>query len=201
MTHPPDPIKLAKAGLRKEALALRDALPVETIAESMMEHLKQWPRFQQARAVLFYAAFRREVDLSPLCALSPEKAWYLPAVLPSHEMVFRRVTAETPMWAGAYGIPEPPETATPWSEDNNSTLLLVPGLLFDRQGYRLGYGKGYYDRFLSRTEIKALAESGTLQPVGVVPQALLHAELPHAEWDLPMNFLLTEQGIIPISKS
>ena len=65
-------------------------------------------------------------------------------------------------------------------------LVLVPGLAFDQQGWRLGYGGGFYDRFLGTSP-------GI--PVGVTYQALVWPVIPHQEHDIPMRYLVSEAGI------
>ena len=187
---------LAKPALRKQALAQRNRLDIDGISVGIGQQLAAWPVFQQAEQVLFYHAFRNEVDLWSLCHQTPGKAWFLPAILPSHELVFRQADKDFLVKDGQYGIHEPHATASEWQSGNGNTLLLVPGLLFDLQGYRLGYGKGYYDRFLSRCQNKA----DDIPKVGIVPKALVHDCLPHDDWDIPMDYLATEEGVRPISR-
>jgi 5-formyltetrahydrofolate cyclo-ligase len=67
-------------------------------------------------------------------------------------------------------------------------LILVPGLLFDPEGWRLGYGGGFYDRYLSQTQ-------GT--SAGISYQSLLKTRLPHDSHDIPMQYIITENGISP----
>lgn len=182
-----------KKFLRKLALTHRQTLPVEAINHAVCAHLVAWPLFLEARHILFYFPVRNEIDLRPLCHIAPEKAWYLPAVLSSQDMMFRRVQADFNLKPGIYGISEPPEYAEPWDVSSGQTVLLTPGLLFDASGYRLGYGKGYYDRFLSLPTIR----KHDIPKVGIVAHELIHDELPHDAWDIPMDFLCSEHGICP----
>jgi 5-formyltetrahydrofolate cyclo-ligase len=190
-----------KAALRKQALARRDALPVAKISQDVCRHLAEWPVFQRAEQVLFYFPFRNEVDLRPLYYEFPNKAWFLPAVLPSHDMLFRRVEADFALDAaigsGRYGIPEPPAHAAIWHNQGKPALLLTPGLMFDCRGYRLGYGKGYYDRFLSQLA----GQADALTRVGIVAEDLLCQTLPHDGWDMPMTYLATECGLREVGPS
>ena len=73
---------------------------------------------------------------------------------------------------------------------NEIQLVLAPGLAFDRSGWRLGYGGGFFDRFLQ--------DFGGIS-VGVVFQALLLEAVPHGEYDIPMAWLATEDGLIKVS--
>jgi len=67
--------------------------------------------------------------------------------------------------------------------------VVLPGLAFDRRGHRLGYGQGFYDRFL--------LEAPHALRVGFVPQDLIVPELPTDPWDLPAHYLVSEQGVTP----
>lgn len=183
-----------KNTLRKQALALRAQLPNEAISGAICQHLAQWPVFKAANQVLFYHPFRHEVDLLPLARQFPEKRWYLPAVMSHNHLEFFQYHPEHPLKHGKYGIQEPPATAEPLGSPEAGAILLTPGLMFDQQGYRLGYGKGYFDKFLN-----TLAQSGQLLiRVGIVPQALVQKRLPVDAWDMPMHFMVTESGILTI---
>lgn len=186
--------KPSKPALRKQALAMREQLPIAELSHAICTHLGEWSRFQQARQVLFYFPFRNEVDLRPLCRQHPEKEWYLPAVMSAQVLIFRRTGVDLVLQPGTYGIPEPPEASEVWSACSD-TLLFVPGVLFAGDGYRLGYGKGYYDRFFSQANVQ---ETNCIK-VGIVPTALIQAALPHDAWDVPMDFLATELDVRPIS--
>jgi 5-formyltetrahydrofolate cyclo-ligase len=188
---PPNP---TKASLRKQALLWRAQLPMAEISLALCARLAAWPVFQRASQVLFYYPFRGEVDLRSLWHEFPQKAWYLPAISPAQDMIFRRVDADLALQPGRYGILEPPATASPWTGPGPATLLLIPGLLYDAQGFRLGYGKGYYDRFLSLPQM----QSAACPKVGVAPTALIHPALAHDPWDAPVDFLATEEGVRPV---
>jgi 5-formyltetrahydrofolate cyclo-ligase len=198
MAHLPpfSEIKTAKKTLRKQAILWRNALPIDSLSREICEVLDAWPVFQQAEQVLSYFPHRQEIDLRPLCLAHPEKAWFLPAVEPSTAappaMIFRQYLPDKPLALSQFGIREPDASALLWS-GAASTLILVPGLLYDRQGYRLGYGKGYYDRFLS-------AQAGHLGAVGVVPNTLIHENIPREPWDVPLDLLVTEMGILEPSR-
>jgi 5-formyltetrahydrofolate cyclo-ligase len=105
-------------------------------------------------------------------------------------MEFHRYHPGAPLKEGKYGIAEPIPNGQLFDKADQNTLILVPGVMFDRQGYRLGYGKGYYDRFLSRPETM-----GGLR-IGITPSALLTDTLPHDPWDIPMQALATETGML-----
>ena len=178
-----------KSRLRKEALALRASLPMPEISRVIREQLARLPAFETASRILFYHPFKGELDFLPLALQFPQKQWYLPVSGPEFRLTFQPYQPEQTLNRGAYGIQEPanaPTATSLYPED----LLIVPGLLFDRAGHRLGYGKGYFDRFLGEAR-QAGKECVTL---GGVPEALLRETLPVEPWDLPVDWLVTEAG-------
>ena len=99
---------------------------------------------------------------------------------------FRVVDDVADMSLGAYGICEPRQNARSIRISKN-TLCVVPALAFDKSGYRLGYGKGYYDRFLSTFEGIS---------VGVTFEKFVLDTLPRGEFDLPVDLIITEGGVM-----
>lgn len=194
MTH--DPIlEHPKVRLRETALSLRAKLDIPAISGAIRTHLLAWPFFRRAGRILFYHPLPGEVDLVPLVALSPEKTWFLPTIADSPadktSLTFRRYLPGDPLQRERYGILEPAADAAPLDSLPPDSLILLPGLGFDQRGYRLGFGKGYFDRFL-----QSRVESGeTCVSVGVTPEALLHQALPNDPWDIPAKFIVTEAGV------
>ena len=92
------------------------------------------------------------------------------------------------MTPGGFGIPVPPETMDEVTPD----LLLVPFLAFDGEGYRLGYGGGYYDRTLAALR----ADNADLMAVGVAYGAQKTDKLPREATDQPLDLVVTENEII-----
>lgn len=184
-----------KPALRKQAIALRATLPMPEISRAIRAQLVTLPEFRNATRVLFYHPFRDEVDFLPLAEAFPGKAWFLPTVEPGHSITFHPYQPEHPLSTGAYGIQEPEK----WG-DNALTperlrpddFMLLPGLLFDLSGYRLGYGKGYFDRFLGAAE----RMGKSCVTVGGVPEGLLRDALPVDPWDLPVQWIVTEKKIL-----
>lgn len=102
----------------------------------------------------------------------------------TRQMDFYYIRSMADLVPRTFGVLEPlPEQCQKWTGAPNS-ICLVPGLAFDRHGFRLGYGKGYYDRFLSGyTGLK----------IGVVYEGCLCQRLPHGYYDLPVDLLITEK--------
>lgn len=110
----------------------------------------------------------------------------LPVVIAKGEpLQFRSWQAGEPLIEGNFGIETPPETAVNVFPD----VLLVPMLAFDRQGYRLGYGGGFYDRTIAK-----LRKLKPVTAIGVAYAAQEMLDLPSGEHDEPLDWILTEKG-------
>lgn len=192
---------MRKKQLRNQMLAVRKTFDLSLLESEMCQKLLSWSVFKDAKAVLSYVSMRGEVDLSRLIALNTDKTWYLPRVISTEEMIFIEINPENyrqTLVLSSMGVLEPPlmTDVSHVFNANSPALLLVPGLTFDRQGFRLGYGKGYYDRYLKQLK-SSCPDSIT---VGVVPDSLLQEKIPADSWDFPVDYLLTEQQIIHIAK-
>jgi 5-formyltetrahydrofolate cyclo-ligase len=182
-------ISALKAQLRQTCRAARKSLGDEARARfslTLCGHLETWPVFQQSDSVLTYMPIKGEADLTSLLARHPEKRWALPRILPeeNHCMVFHPYDPAR-LIRHPFGMAEP-DPSLPEIDPDIIQLALVPGLAFDRRGGRLGYGGGYFDRFLA-------GFSGV--SVGVVFGALLLDEVPRGPFDVPMQWLATEEGV------
>ena len=119
-------------------------------AASIIDSLKQHPRLTQAQTVLLYSALPDEVPTQELIdhLVEQGKMVLLPRVVSDTDMELRKYTGQHDLQKGAYGIMEPAgELFTDYAAID---VAIVPGMAFDSAGHRLGRGKGYYDRFLSR---------------------------------------------------
>ena len=119
-------------------------------ASAVISRLKENPHFQQARILLLYSALPDEVPTQTLLdeLVAEGKTVLLPRVTSDTEMELRRYTGTDDLQAGAFGILEP--TGERFTDYETIEVAVVPGMAFDRQGHRLGRGKGYYDRFLTK---------------------------------------------------
>lgn len=151
--------QMEKKAVRKEILALRDSLSAEErqrgnllATEKIAGH--QW--YYTAEYLLLFAGYGSEIDLSFLAedGLKKGKKVYFPKVK-GKEMNFYRVRNLAELQAGYKGILEPKGDTEifPGEEGQKSladkTLMIMPGVAFDRQRRRIGYGGGYYDRYLA----------------------------------------------------
>ncbi|MGQ9780388.1 MAG: 5-formyltetrahydrofolate cyclo-ligase [Bacillota bacterium] len=148
------------------------------------------PEVQAARVVGLYADFRGEVPTLRLAFLLCRvgKTLAFPAVIPQEKrLVFRRVRHRRDLVVGTYGIREPRPDAPPIPL-RALDVVVVPGVGFDRRGYRLGYGAGYYDRVLDLLRPDCF-KVGLAYACQVVPV------LPVDAHDRRLDALVTEEGV------
>jgi 5-formyltetrahydrofolate cyclo-ligase len=181
------PVFEAKRLMRMRCRRQRDELGEEKRREAglaICQHIESWPRFESAEAILTYMPMRGEVDLRPLLERHPAKHWALPRIQSEGHMVFHPYDSER-LVEHAYGMLEPAADLSQVSTAEID-LALVPALAFDRRGYRLGYGGGFFDRFLA--DFKGVS-------LGVTYQALIMDALPVGEHDIRVEYVVSEVGI------
>ncbi len=144
--------------------------------------LEMHPYFQKAHTVLAYHALPDEVQTRHiLTRWSGEKRFILP-VVKGDELELRIYKGESNLQTGAFGISEP--AGEPFTDFAELDLALIPGMAFDSSGHRLGRGKGYYDRLLTRLRPYRIPTIGicfSYQKVSFVPTE---------EHDIPMEQIL-----------
>jgi 5-formyltetrahydrofolate cyclo-ligase len=176
---------VGKQRLRKEVLTLRDRMSPQmrerasvAVTDRILGH--QW--FYMAKKILCFVSFGSEIDTRGIIeeALRCGKEVYVPKVLSSESLAFYRLLEWDALVPGYHQIPEPKGDTTLYEYDpqEEDILLLMPGVAFDQQRRRIGYGKGCYDRFLANKE--------TLQQhsiaIGFACQMVEHVE--EGEWDI-----------------
>ena len=188
--------RLEKRELRREYRARRRALSPEDRAawdHALCETTVSLPCFTEAKTLLAYYPLSDEPNLLNVVtrALHMGKTVAFPVCdVETSTMVFRVVSSLEELAEGAFGIHEPTE-ACPVLSDFDGALCLVPALCFDRRGFRIGYGKGYYDRFLSAHPV---------QTVGATYDALIADSLPTEPTDRSVSILITERGGLLVSE-
>lgn len=176
-----------RAHLREQLTALPDT---QRTAEdnALFSAFLTLPETAQARTIFLFCGTGTEPDTTRLFAplLKQDKRICLPRMLPGRQMEVRRYCPDRPLVRHPFGILEPGD-ACPLVEIGEIDLVLVPALCYDRQGFRLGMGGGYYDRWLTRF-------SG--HTVGLCRQALLQDKLPAEPHDRPVDVVITPTEII-----
>ncbi len=178
-----------RRGLRETLLARRQALPAasrEAATAAIIDQLRAGLPAPEALTVAFFAPFRAEPDLRPLVdewrAAGARTA--LPVVVARGQpMEFRLWWPGAPVRRGAFSLPEPDGTplVTP-------QVVLLPPVGFDAQGYRLGYGGGFFDRTLAALTPAPLK-------IGVAFEAARVDTIRPQPYDVPLDFVITEAGV------
>ncbi|MCI8633736.1 MAG: 5-formyltetrahydrofolate cyclo-ligase [Lachnospiraceae bacterium] len=156
--------------------------------------LEKSPLYQQAHTIFAYFSFRSEVETYMVMehALRYQKALCLPRIEEGHRMEFYLQEDRSSFQRNRFGIYEP----APWArrqEPDQKTLMLVPGLAFDYQGGRIGYGSGFYDRYLERYRF--------VKTVGLCFDFQLQEEaLEMDEKDFRMQYIAAPKGIYCVEK-
>ena len=191
----PGRLTMDKAELRKQIVAQRLAMAgaeVEAKSKAIVGRLMALSAFREAKTIMSYISFRQEVETRGLvmAALAAGKRVAVPVVDRENR---RLLAVEIRGWGelapGTWGILEPKPEAGRLVPPPAIDLVIVPGVAFDASGNRLGYGGGYYDRFLPalRCGAKTVAPAYAFQVVGKL------APGPH---DVPVQYVVTEDGVI-----
>ena len=185
-----------KKVLRKEYLELRKELPAgtrEAVSAGIAARLFALPFFEQAETVFCYYGMPHEIDTRAILreVLRTGKRLAMPLTGGNGRMTAREVTDLSELKPGSYGIPEP-SSDSPVIPKDALSLILVPGLAFDPEGFRLGHGGGYYDRYLPYTSCPS---------VGLCPEIFLREELPRGPHDVRIPYILTESRLIITGES
>ncbi len=184
----------AKEALRASMRHLRAAIPPEERARLsgvIEEVLLGLPEVIDAATVLLYSSFGTEVATQGMVArmLASGKRVLVPYLVEDRTMEAAEVRAGVPLAPSSYG-PGEPGTGTA-VEPQEVDLVVVPGLAFDRRGYRLGYGGGHYDRYLARMGPGALR-------VGVAFSLQVVDRIPEEPGDERVDVIVTDEGALDL---
>lgn len=177
--------ELNKIQLRKSFLQQRRSLLFSEWQEKsylICQQLQQLSLFQEAKTILAYFSFRQEPDLSFLH--NSQQQWGFPRCV-SKSLNWHLWRSGDALQINHYGIQEPFSNA-PKISPQIVDLILVPTVACDRQGYRLGYGGGFYDRLLSSPQWL------DIPTIGIVFDFAYIAQLPRDQWDIKLNYICTE---------
>ena len=187
-------IKTAKTknSLRKSVLSFRSSLDKNDVLSMSADIFKQFlsiEKIRHASRFMLYVDFRNEVATREIISklLDLGKEVYLPVTLKNEKkLIPKRIFSLDDLVSGAYGILEPNVDA-PIINPSLLDVVIVPGSVFDKNGYRTGYGGGYYDRFLENTDAIR---------VGVCFDFQLVDDVFPENHDKRMDFIITEKSIL-----
>lgn len=185
----------AKKKLRREMLTRRDTMDageINDLNSALWKQMEACPALWDGRTIYTYISYRQEADTLALI----RKLWDqgLPVAAPrvsGQQMAFYQIRSQTDIRLSSKGIPEPGENCALVTGERG--LVVVPGAVFDARGYRIGYGGGFYDRFLE-------ANPG-LDTMGLAYDFQVIDSVPAQAFDLPVASVLTPSGIIKCNSS
>ena len=179
--------------LRKQMMVKRNILShleVDTLSQQVCRRLEELQPLQQAKVIMGFSSIRNEVNLGPLLQKLQRQGRTI--LLPRVEGNIMQAVEFRPgedMGRGSFGIREP--LGEPFAVDKID-VVIVPGLVFDANGYRLGYGKGYYDRFLPRLNEQCF-KCGICYEFQVVENIYPHPG------DVPVHWIVTDHSEIVVN--
>lgn len=185
-------IKEVKIGLRKKFREFRENMPPEEKLRqdaNIQSRLLTLREYMPSDTVFTYVSKEIEVDTIAVmkAALLNRKQVAVPRCVPgTRDMEFYYVRSMEDLEPGSFGVLEPIVDRCQLVTDYSHGFCIVPGLGFDAQGFRLGYGKGYYDRFLSKFQGFT---------VGICYSGCVQWKLPHGYYDRPVDILITEKYV------
>jgi len=182
-------IRPIKSELRQKYRSLRQAMPQEIKAQkdaAIASQVRRLWQYQRNSVLLIYVSTSIEVDTFRIIrqAIEDGKRVAVPRCVPNtRDMEFYYIHSTDELKPGMFGVLEPVPNPNRLYKESDGGLCIVPAFSYDWRGYRLGYGKGYYDRFLSRFE-------GNM--VGICYSECVQRSLPHGRFDRPVELLVTE---------
>lgn len=189
-----------KKNLRKQILALRNKMSDEERAlksNRILNTLYTLETYQKANVILTYVEYQSEVMTTPLIqkALSENKRVFVPKVI-GKDMDFFQLNDLSELSKGYKGIKEPPSFSEPFviSEEHEQThlFMLMPGAVFDMAHHRIGYGMGFYDRYLERLNISGIS----VDTAALCYECQILAEIPYDIHDIRPDMIITEERIL-----
>jgi len=183
-----------KSDIRKRIIGLRNAMPreeIETASRKIMKALKGMEQILRSYTLMVYLSFGSEVLTDDLIRWGwrEGKRIVVPFCRPEgREMTACRIDGFDELEKGHYGIRAPMVGRLRPVPSGEIDVVLVPAVAFDRQGYRVGYGGGYYDRFLPGCPQAA--------KIGAAFACQIIEEIPVGPYDVAMDCIVTEEEIL-----
>ena len=182
-----------KNQLKESVLEKRNSLTNEEILENsnkIESRLFCLEVYRKAKVIMFFASFNNEVFTHEMIKKSlKSKTVIVPKVL-HHEIEPSLIIDFDNLISGKFGIPEPIELMK--IAYKNIDLVLVPGIVFEKEGNRIGYGFGYYDKFLRKVP-KAVK-------IGLAFDFQIVDKIPNEKHDVPVDFIVTEKRVVECRK-
>ena len=188
---------ISKTDFRRKVLNQRLSLSVDewrSKSDRISQILRNDPEFRSAQTVLAYFSTRQEPDLSNLWTEIEETTRSQTFGFPlceGNNLLWRQWRLGEPLATGKFGIQEPGRGADIILPERVD-LMLVPCVGIDRAGYRCGYGGGFYDRLLAKSEWRSV------RTIGIVFDFAVIREMPIDPWDQPLDRICHDQGFLSL---
>ena len=166
-----------KSDLRTSAKEIRKNLNMKKISEKLVSLLRSKEYYKSAQNIMIFFPTSYEVDVTSL--LNDDKVFYLPVVSGKNLKVCPYKKGDK-LELSKLNIYEP---TTAEISVAKLDLVVVPSLMVDKENYRLGYGGGFYDRFLN--------DNPHIVSVTLIPNDLITEKLPHDAWDIKLNYVIS----------
>lgn len=190
-------IRMIKKELRQKFRSIREDMSAEEKQQAdadIARRLLEFPVYKDVKTVLCFVSTGLEVNTLPIL----QEAWRcgknvaVPRCVDKDgKMEFRLINSMEELTASTFGLLEPDPMSTELLKDFRNSACILPGFGFDSYGYRIGFGKGYYDRFLQRyCGVK----------IGICYNRCIGSVFPHGRYDAAADYVVTQKYIITIAR-
>ena len=157
--------------------------------ELILDYLRQLPEWTEAKIIALTKSMPIEFSLEKVVTLARNmnKTIVVPVTLPHRQMKFAYWDEKTAFQKNSFGVEEPIQPI--WVDEKQIDLVIVPGLAYSKKGERLGFGGGYYDRFIEQQDLSTISLAYQEQ---VYEEAIWNVE----EFDQAVQILITKEGVI-----
>ena len=186
-----------KSSLRKEMLKKRSKLSIDErniYSKTIANLLYETNFYKNAETIMAFINFGSEINTRYIIEDSIElgKDIVIPITVPeTKELRISKLLDYSELEIGHYNILTPKKEYLRYIDPSSIDLVLVPGLIFAKDGYRVGYGGGYYDRFLSKL-------NPNVPKIGIGFDLQVKERVPTDQYDIPVDYILTEKGLVEI---
>lgn len=168
-----------KVELREKAKQIRSLLEIDKLSRKMVESIRSAEIYQVAENIMIFYPLKDEINLLPL--LKDKKNFYLPRV-EGKELVVCPYKEGDKLVVSKFNTQEPTSEAV---EPDILDIVFIPALMVDSSFHRIGYGLGFYDRFLSKNSLRAIK-------IVPIPSVLIKDKIPFDEFDAQFDVILDE---------
>ena len=185
-----------KETLRKNMLLQRKNMDIDNVnalSNKIMCTLIELPQFKDCKNIMLYISFNKEVDTYPLAnfCLNNDKTVIAPYCIQTERKIipFKINNLTNDLTKSTFGVMEPKHDSLQKANLKDIDLIIVPGVVFDENCNRIGFGAGYYDRFLPKKQKNT-------PTIGIAYDYQIVDKVPTGKYDVPLDFIITEKRII-----